>query len=122
MIPGTSRAPFIRRQPKSSSPGIGRHWRPDRHRLAEIEALVNGEIYCPNDPTWEFAQALAAAARRDPECLRAFTSMAMGLNLRSEVMERPSLADKVSTLGRDWRDHPIPGPDRDQLLSIVVGT
>jgi flavin-dependent dehydrogenase len=38
----------------------------DRHRLAEIDALIDGHDYRPADPGWEVSQALGAAAFKDP--------------------------------------------------------
>ena len=33
----------------------------------------------------------------------------------------PGFADKVVALGAGWRDERLPGPTRDELLSIVAG-
>jgi hypothetical protein len=93
----------------------------DRHRLAEIDALIAGGEYRPGDPGWEIGQALAAAAVKDPDCLRGFASVVMALSRAVDVMARPGLRDKVSTLGAGWRDEPIPAPSRAELLSIVAG-
>jgi len=93
----------------------------DRHRLAEIDALIGGGEYRPGDPCWEIGQALANAAFKDPDCLRGFISVAMVLSRASDVTARPGLLDKVTALGAGWRDEPIPAPSRAELLSIVAG-
>jgi 2-polyprenyl-6-methoxyphenol hydroxylase-like FAD-dependent oxidoreductase len=93
----------------------------DRHRLAEIDALIGGGEYRPRDPGWEIGQALANAAFKDPDCLRGFVSVAMVLSRAADVTARPGLLDKVIALGAGWRDEPLPGPDRGELLSIVAG-
>ena len=93
----------------------------DRHRLAEIDALIAGGEYRPRDRGWEVSQALAAAAVKDPDCLRAFVSVAMVLSRPADVMARPGLLDKVSDLGAGWRDEPVPAPSRAELLSVVAG-
>lgn len=93
----------------------------DRHRLAEIDALLAGAEYRPRDPGWEISQALAAAAVKDPDCLRAFVSVAMVLSRAADVMARPGLLDRVNVLGAGWRDEPVPAPSRAGLLSIVAG-
>jgi flavin-dependent dehydrogenase len=93
----------------------------DRHRLAEIDALIGGGEYRPADPGWEMGQALAAAAFKDPDCLRGFVSVAMVLSRPADVAARPGLLDKVIALGGGWRDEPIPAPDRAELMSIVAG-
>jgi len=93
----------------------------DRHRLAEIDALIAGSEYRPRDPGWEMSQALAAAAFKDADCFRGFVSNAMLLNRVADVAARPGLLDKVTALGAGWRDEPVPAPSRGELLSIVVG-
>jgi len=93
----------------------------DRHRLAEIDALIGGGEYRPQDPAWETGQALANAAFKDPDCLRGFVSVAMVLSRAADVTSRPGLLDKIIALGAGWRDEPIPAPSRAELLSIVGG-
>ncbi len=93
----------------------------DRHRLAEIDALIAGDEYRPPDPAWEVSQALAAAAFKDPDCLRGFVSVAMALNREADVLSRPGMLEKVTALGAGWRDEPIPAPSRGDLLSTVAG-
>jgi hypothetical protein len=94
----------------------------DRHRLAEIDALIGGAEYRPGDPGWEIGQALAAAAFKDADCLRGFVSVAMVLSRGADVAARPGLLDKVIALGAGWRDEPLPAPSRGELLSIVAST
>jgi flavin-dependent dehydrogenase len=93
----------------------------DRHRLAEIDALIDGGQYRPDDPGWEIGQALGTAAFKDPDCLRGFVSVAMLLRRAGDVAARPGLLDKIIALGAGWRDEPFPAPDRGELLSIVTG-
>jgi flavin-dependent dehydrogenase len=93
----------------------------DRHRLAEIDALLGGGEYRPRDPGWEISQALANAAFKDPDCMRGFVSAAMVLSREADVTARPGLLDKITALGAGWRDEPVPAPSRAELLSIVAG-
>ncbi len=93
----------------------------DRHRLAEIDALIAGGEYRPADPSFEASKALAAAAFKDPDCLRGFVSVAMVLSREADVLSRPGMLDKVTALGAGWREEPIPAPGRRELLSIVAG-
>lgn len=92
----------------------------DRHRLAEIEALIGGSEYRPADPGWEFGQALASAASKDPDCLRGYLDTVMVLSRAADVARRPGLLEKVTALGGGWRGEPVPAPDRADLLSIVT--
>jgi 2-polyprenyl-6-methoxyphenol hydroxylase-like FAD-dependent oxidoreductase len=91
----------------------------DRHRLAEIEAAMNGTSYEPMDPAWETTKALAHGASADGELLRARLRIAGVLNTPGELMAEPGLADRVKRAGSDWRDHPLPGPGRKQLLQLL---
>jgi 2-polyprenyl-6-methoxyphenol hydroxylase-like FAD-dependent oxidoreductase len=93
----------------------------DRHRLAEIDALIGGGEYRPDDPGWEIGQAFANAAFKDPDCLRGFVSVAMVLSRAGDVAARPGLLDKVIAFGAGWREEPTPAPSRAELLSIVGG-
>jgi 2-polyprenyl-6-methoxyphenol hydroxylase-like FAD-dependent oxidoreductase len=93
----------------------------DRHRLAEVGALIGGGEYRPDDPGWETGQALATAAFKDPDCLRGYITITMMLGRAADVLARPGLLGKVTALGAGWRDEPLPAPSRDQLLSIVAG-
>jgi flavin-dependent dehydrogenase len=93
----------------------------DRHRLAEIDALIGGGEYRPDDPGWEIGQAFANAAFKDPDCLRGFVSVAMVLSRAGDVAARPGLLDKVIAFGAGWREEPAPAPSRAELLSIVGG-
>jgi len=92
----------------------------DRHRLAEIDALIGGGEYRPRDPGWEIGQAFATAAFKDPDCLRGFVSVAMLLSRAADVAARPGLLDKVTASGGGWRDEPVPAPGRTELLSIIA--
>jgi 2-polyprenyl-6-methoxyphenol hydroxylase-like FAD-dependent oxidoreductase len=88
----------------------------DRHRLAEIESIVEGRPYETEDPGWGLGKALEASALRDPELLRGFLDVA-SVNVRGiDVLSRPGLAEKAITLADPT---PPPGPDRAELLALV---
>ena len=93
----------------------------DRHRLAEIDALLAGGEYRPPDPAWEVSQALASSSLKDPDCLRGFVSVAMVLKREADVLSLPGMLEKVTALGGGWRDEPIPAPSRGDLLATVAG-
>ena len=42
----------------------------DRHRLAEIDAQLDGRCYETDDPSWNLGQSMRAGAGRDPDLLR----------------------------------------------------
>jgi flavin-dependent dehydrogenase len=91
----------------------------DRHRLADIDAQVNGESYVPDDPDYEVGQALAFAAGQDPDCLRAYLSIVGMVQTPAEALARPGVFDTVIELGERWREQPALGPNRNELLAVV---
>ena len=91
----------------------------DRHRLAEAEALARGEQYVTDDPSWEITHALMAAARKDPDVLRAMMSVVNVLALPDEVLARPGVLDRVIALGAGWRDDESLAPTRHELEQLV---
>jgi 2-polyprenyl-6-methoxyphenol hydroxylase-like FAD-dependent oxidoreductase len=91
----------------------------DRHRLAEIDATVRGESYRPDDSAWEIAQGLQFAAGQDPDCFRAYLSIVGMLETPEEALNRAGVFEKVLDVGSQWRDAPVVGPTRDELLAIV---
>jgi 2-polyprenyl-6-methoxyphenol hydroxylase-like FAD-dependent oxidoreductase len=93
----------------------------DRHRLAEIDALIRGEEYRPDDPAWEAQQALALAAGRDPDCLRAFLRANLVLDPIDTVLGDTALMDKVAELGAGWREEPVPAPPREDIVALANG-
>ncbi len=92
----------------------------DRHRLAEIDAEIAGEVYRPDGDDWAIVQSLFFAAGQDPDCLRAAISIQGLVRGPGEVFADASLFDKVLTLGAGWQDAPAFGPDRAEIVSIVT--
>jgi 2-polyprenyl-6-methoxyphenol hydroxylase-like FAD-dependent oxidoreductase len=93
----------------------------DRHRLAEAGALARGETYEPGDPVWEITRALQSAAGQDDQLMRAFMRLAGLLAGADDVLAAPGVLDKVISLGSGWRDEPILGPTRDELVKLANG-
>jgi 2-polyprenyl-6-methoxyphenol hydroxylase-like FAD-dependent oxidoreductase len=93
----------------------------DRHRLGEIEAGVRGDVYDSPDPAYELDKALAVAAGRDTDCLRALFDIGFVLRPPHEVFARPGLRGKVLELGSGWRAEESFGPSRKELLELASG-
>jgi 2-polyprenyl-6-methoxyphenol hydroxylase-like FAD-dependent oxidoreductase len=93
----------------------------DRHRLAEIDGDIAGVPYRTDDLAWLGAKALFAAALRDPDALRANTSIASLLATPDEVFASPGLRDRVLALGMTAPRYPLPGPSRAELLGALPG-
>jgi 2-polyprenyl-6-methoxyphenol hydroxylase-like FAD-dependent oxidoreductase len=93
----------------------------DRHRLAEIDSLIAGMPYEPDDRQWELEQALAAAVMKDPDLLRVFMRSAFVLDPLETALAAPGVSERVMELGADWREVPVPAPPRDELVAIANG-
>ena len=93
----------------------------DRHRLAEIDAGIEGKAYDPGDPGWEMGQALQSASAKDPELFRSMLKLVGVLANPDEVLAEPGVFEKVVELGANWRDEPSFAPTREELLAIVAG-
>ena len=88
----------------------------DRHRLAEVEATIEGRPYECDDSDWVVGQALASSILGDPDLLRGFIDVVTLLDLQENVLARPGMAEKAVALA----DATLPpGPDRAELLSLV---
>ena len=88
----------------------------DRHRLAEIEATIEGRPYETDDPGWALGNALAASIMRDPDLLRGFMEVVSLLDTGVGVMSRPGIAERAIALADAT---PLPGLDRAELLTLV---
>jgi 2-polyprenyl-6-methoxyphenol hydroxylase-like FAD-dependent oxidoreductase len=88
----------------------------DRHRLAEIEAVIDGRSYETDDPGWNMSNALATSIMRDPDLLRGFIEVVSLLDRGVNVLSRPGLAERAIALADPT---PLPGPDRAELLTLV---
>ena len=88
----------------------------DRHRLAEIEAEIEGRPYVTEDPGWLLGTALAQSVMKDPDLFRGFLDIVSLLDRGVDVLSRPGLAERAIALADPT---PLPGPDRAGLLSLV---
>ena len=89
----------------------------DKHRIAEMDALRDGRIPPPPDPTFA---AVMKAAMYDPDVFRGLLEMRLCLALPQEVFARAGFLDQVDA----YRDAPdpmqIPGPSRTELVGLLT--
>jgi 2-polyprenyl-6-methoxyphenol hydroxylase-like FAD-dependent oxidoreductase len=101
---------------------VGPHFRStldfDRHRLAEMEAEIEGRPYETDDPGWALTKGLERGGLRDPDLLRHFLDVVSLYATGEEVMARPGVMERVIELAAEPADPP-PGPSRAELLAIV---
>jgi hypothetical protein len=91
----------------------------DRHRLAEMAAMVDGRAYDPGDPAYEMGRALAKASSQDHDVFRGFLDVVGVLELPQTVLGRPGMFERVIEHGATWRETEPFGPDRDTLVAMA---
>jgi hypothetical protein len=95
----------------------------DRHRLAEIAGEITGEPYRTSDVSWAMGKAMYAAAYRDPDVLRAYTSISSLIATPQEVLAESGMAGKVVTAAgrrspvRDARSEPCRAAGHDSIVA-----
>ncbi len=88
----------------------------DRARVAEMDALRNGEEPPPSNPVM---QKVFAALPHDPDVFRGMMETIMCLAFPREVLARPGFMDKVEAQSGKPVFAP-PGPDRAELLALLA--
>ena len=92
----------------------------DRHRLAEIEAVIADETYESDDPAHRFSEALPVAAMKDPTVLRAYLDSFMLIRPLAELMADDQLVARTLELAaNDGEPQPKLGLDRGELLALL---
>jgi 2-polyprenyl-6-methoxyphenol hydroxylase-like FAD-dependent oxidoreductase len=91
----------------------------DRHRLGEIDAILAGQPYEPHDHRYELLKALGFGATVDPELLRLSVRNALLLSTLDEIIEQVG-ADRLLAVGGGWREAPLAGPDRNELVKVLT--
>lgn len=92
-----------------------------RHRLADIDADINGRPPDRSDPAWAGSMAVYAAAHRDPDVLRAYVEIANLLAPPEQALAAPGLMAKVMQHGAGASSYFLPGPTRAELLQVLAG-
>lgn len=92
--------------------------RADRHRLAQIEAEMNGGTYRSDDPSFAFLEALPGAMLKDPEILRAYLDAFMMHRLVDEIMADEDLVARTVALSAGAEK--APGLSRGELEQLLV--
>ena len=72
--------------------------------------------------SWAIAKAMEVARGQDPDCLRAWLTLASMLGLPEEVLAAPGLLDRIIDLGAAGPRYPLAGTTRDELLSVLGTT
>jgi 2-polyprenyl-6-methoxyphenol hydroxylase-like FAD-dependent oxidoreductase len=90
----------------------------DRHRLAEIDAEIEGVPYETDDPDWHHGEAVRRGAAADPDLLRTYARLRCVFATTAEVWAEPGVAERAAAV---TPPPPPPGPGRDELVAIAAG-
>ena len=93
----------------------------DRHRLAEIDALIDGRPFYTDDPQWHLVRSAERLAMADGDILRANVAMAMTLEHPETRVADTVLQDKLAAARQAFADQPRLGPSRSELLATLAG-
>jgi 2-polyprenyl-6-methoxyphenol hydroxylase-like FAD-dependent oxidoreductase len=92
----------------------------DRDRLHEIDALRNGlQPAPPSERSAILRDALNAAAVHDPELFRAYLASRAVLTPLSETFAQDGVAERALELAGANERLVIPGPSREELLTLL---
>lgn len=91
----------------------------DRHRLNEINSLMEGRPYETDDREWNLMRGLDRGSNVDGDILRANIDIRMVLRHPDEVFADSTLMDKVLPHLDLAEEAPGLGPDRAQLLAAI---
>ncbi len=92
----------------------------DRNRLREIEALRDGRAREPASGPSSLREALTVAMFGDADLFRAFLEDRCSLKPLSETLAEDGMAGRVLELAAGQERHPLPGPNREQLLALLA--
>ena len=93
----------------------------DRHRLAQIDAQIDGRPYVTDDDAWHRSLAIAIGSGHHPDLLRALVDMAALLEPAPEVRSRPEVVS-ASEPFMGQTPEPLPGPTRAEFLKLLAGS
>lgn len=92
----------------------------DRHRLAEIDAAVDGATYHSTDLAWRAYRVLEDVAHLDPELLRGWFRIAGMVASGVEVFGKPGFLRRIARAARRRSQAP-PVITRERLVALARG-
>lgn len=97
-------------------PLLAETFRIDGHRLAEVDAAIDGRGYETDDPFWADYGAMGAASISSPDLLRASLEVGMLLRRAEDVLADGDLRARAHAGANPT---PIPGPDPAGVLALL---
>jgi hypothetical protein len=90
----------------------------DRQRMAEVQAAIAG-TEAPTDDSYELTMAMLYSIPRDPDLMRVGLRFMALLSNPDQELADPAVVARIREVGSGWRDDPIPGPSRVELLALL---
>ncbi len=92
----------------------------DRHRLAEVHAIIGGEEFTTDDPEWNATRALETHGGGDPHLLRTLLELGLLLQRADQVAVDPTVRALIES--HDETDDAAPplGPSRTELIATIA--
>ena len=94
----------------------------DRHRLAEINADLEGTTYRTADPGWSMTTSLYAAALRSPDALRAQLLIGGMLATPPDALAAPGLVEMIVAVAAAQPRYPEDAPRHGDLVAASNST
>lgn len=91
----------------------------DRHRRAEIRALLGLAPPPPADEAWALEAAPAGAALSDTDCLRALVRARTVLQPLEQATAAPGLRERAYELASSMSGGPLPWPSCEELVALA---
>jgi hypothetical protein len=91
----------------------------DRHRLAQMQAEIDGVAFTSGNDEWNRTRALQAHSLGDGDLLRAYLEIALALRRADQVLADPVVDGRLPT-APPAKAPPRPGgPSRDELVAAL---
>jgi 2-polyprenyl-6-methoxyphenol hydroxylase-like FAD-dependent oxidoreductase len=89
----------------------------DQHRAARNRAVIEGRE--PDPAVEDPALLLMMGAAADPEVARGYLDTVACLALPSEVLDRPGMRARLTSIAAETSPAALPGPTRQQLVDLL---
>ena len=86
--------------------------------MAEVQAAIAG-TEAPTDDSYELTMAMLYSIPRDPDLMRVGLRYMALLSQPDQELADPAIIARIRDVGGAWRDDPIPGPSRAELLALL---
>lgn len=92
----------------------------DRHRLAEVQSIIDGRRFESSDKQWLALKALEAQSMNDPDALRMNLELGMLLRRADEALTDPAVSRMLAGSESSSREASPLGPSRAELLEAIA--